>query len=895
MSRARWWWVRFLALFRKNALDDDFADQAESHLAMAAEDHTRRGVSADEAARLAERAFGSVVASRDKHRDARGLPWLDELLFDLRSTLRGLRRDRGFTASVIIILAIAIGLNASVFTIVQAMIFRGLPLAKDSDRLAYIQVRRVGQSWGGSYSDFLQWREQARAFDGMAFFGGGQSATFRDGYGPSLDMLIRGATVNTFGLLGVRPSRGRDFTAADASPGAAPVAIISHEFWASRYGQRPDVIDSTVYIDDVPVTVVGVMPQRFALVYEQDIWVPVMPSAVADRRAPNGSVVGRLRDGVTVHSAQVEIETINSRLAALDPTTDREAVPLVLTYSEAHVAEDAPAIYGVLWAGALFVLLIACANVTNLALVRMLGRWRELSTRVALGAGQWRLLRQLLLESVLLATGAAAIGWGLTVWSVPRWAAATASPYVALDYTVGADAFAYLIAISVMAALLCAAAPAIRVQEFGAGAAVGRERGVTQSRRGRHITAGLIAGQLALAVILLASAGVLVRSLLNVVGADTGIGAQDRVMVGAVRLPPDKYTTPDARSAYFRELGDALRAIAGVEHASLANTLPVIGSGVPRRLEIEGQPDPGDARTPVQVLAVGPDYFRVLAARPTAGREFTERDDAQTAPVAIVNEQFARSFWPDAQAIGKRFRRAGAAGAWLTVVGVVPNLKQGDPIRQQFRPLVYVPFTQEPATRAMNSTMGCCFRGANFLVRTQVDPDLLAPALRVGLQAVDPDVVLDEMTPLTAMLAFNRDFTDLAHAELGKHAAIVPLYAAIALLLAAIGVYAVIAHSVRQRTNEIGVRMVIGATSWDIRHLVFREGMTPVVLGLAIGAGLSLAVNGLLRSQLVGVSPYDPVILATTPLVLVLVTLLACHIPLRRALRMEPATALRHD
>jgi putative ABC transport system permease protein len=887
--------VRFLAMFRNDALDDDFEGEAESHLALAAEDYTRRGASPDEAARLAAHAFGSIVASREKHRDARGLPWLDELAFDLRSTLRGLRRDRGFTASVIIIMAIAIGLNATVFTIVQAMLFRGLPLATDSDRLAYVQVRRAGQGWGGSYDDFVQWREQARAFEGMAFFGGGQSATFRDGYGRSLDMMIRGATVNTFSLLGVRPIRGRDFTPADASPGAAPVAIISHQFWASRYGHRPDIIDSTVYIDDVPVTVVGVMPQRFSLVYEQNVWVPVMPSGVTDRRVANGSVVGRLRDGVTVHSAQVEIATINSRLAAQDPTTDRKTVPLVLTYSEAHVAEDAPAIYGVLWAGAWFVLLIACANVTNLALVRTLGRWRELSTRVALGAGQWRLLRQLLLENVLLVTGAAAIGWALTAWSVPRWTSATASPYVALDYTVSADVFAYLVAISAMAALLCAAAPAVRVLEFGTGAAMGRERGVTQSRRGRHLTAGLIAGQLALAVVLLASAGVLVRSLLNVVGAETGIGGQDRVIVGAVRLPPDRYTTPDARSAYFRELGDALRAIAGVEHASLANTLPVIGSGVPRRLEIEGQPDPGDGRTPVQVLAVGPDYFRVLAAPPTAGREFTERDDAQAAPVAIVNEQFVRTVWPDGQSIGKRVRRAGAAGEWLTVVGVVPNLKQGDPIRQQFRPLIYVPFAQEPAARAMNSTVGCCFRGANFLVRTQVHPDLLVPALRVGLQAVDPDVTLDEMTPLTAMLAFNRDFTDLAHAELGKHAAIVPVYAAIALLLAAIGVYAVIAHSVKQRTNEIGVRMVIGATSWDIRHLVFREGMVPVVLGLAIGAVLSFAVNALLRSQLVGVSPYDPVTLATTPVVLILVTLLACHIPTRRALRMEPATALRHD
>lgn len=571
----------------------------------------------------------------------------------------------------------------------------------------------------------------------------------------------------------------------------------------------------------------------------------------------------------------------------------------MLTYSQAHVAEDAPAIYGALWAGAWFVLLIACANVTNLALVRTLGRWREFSTRIALGAGQWRLLRQFALESVMLTTGAGTLGWGLTTWSVPKWASATASPYVALDYTVGADVFGYLIAISAMAVLLCAAAPAIRVLELGAGGALRRDaRGVTQSLRGRHLTAGLVAGQVALAVILLAGAGVLVRSLLNVVGAETGIRSEERVIVGAVRLPPEQYLTPDARDAYFRQLGNALRSVAGVEEASLANTLPVIGTGVPRRIEIEGQPDAGDGRGPVQVLAVGPDYFSVLAAPPTAGREFTERDDARAVPVAIVNERFAQTVWPGEPSIGKRLRPGpgpGAAGGWLTIVGVVPDIKQGDPIRQQFRPLVYVPFAQEPTARAMNSTVGCCFRGGNFLVRTRVHPDRLVPALRVGLQADDPDVIIDEVTPLTAMLGFNRDFTDLAHAELGKHAAIVPIYAAIALLLAAIGVYAVIAHSVGQRTNEIGVRLVIGATSRDIRRLVFREGMRPVVLGLAIGMLLSFAVNGVLRSQLVGVSPYDPATLATIPAVLIMVTLLACHIPSRRALCVEPAIALRHD
>ncbi|MCU1384119.1 MAG: hypothetical protein JWL71_2816 [Acidobacteria bacterium] len=884
--------ARLIALFQRDALDREFDEEAQSHLDLAADDYVRRGMTEAEAGRLARKKFGPVEAAKDAHRDSRGLPWFDGLLYDLRFTLRGLRRDRVFTLAVVAMLAVATGLNVTVFAVMDTILFRGYPLVTRNNRLVYLQEHGPSGACCISYPDFQDWRTQAHAFEGLAIVSE-KAVTFRDGEGRPLDTRTTTVSANTFGLLGVPPMLGRDFASADERAGAAPVLILNYRFWESRFAKRADIVGLTVHISGAPATVIGVMPERFdfPLKVDEDFWMPVVHTAELQQRGltPGGfTAVGRLRDGASLQEARAELETINRRLEADYPATNRGLVPTVGTHSQLNSGPDAPIIWGSLWAAAWFVWLIACANVANLTLVRTMGRWRELSTRIALGAGHGRVMRQMFVESLVLTAAAGAIGWWITRWSVRTWVEITASRYQVLDYRVDSGTLAYLVAISVAAALLCSLAPIVRVAQLGvSGALKGDARGVTHGLRAKHMTAGLVAGQMALAIVLLSGTGVLVRSFITIVGADTGVRDPDRILVGTMRLPSDKYATPAARLGYFEQVEQQLKTVSGTEEAAVATTLPVKSQGLRTvDIEVESQPRLGDEHEWVQSLRASSGYFKVVGASPLSGRAFIDGDRATGLPVAIVNQSFAARYWPGEQPVGKRLRERtrNAPDEWRTVVGVVPNIMQGDPLRQHFRPLVYVPLQQSPAVS----------RGF-FLLRTSVPPGQIAAAVRAAVQTIDPDVTLEDFDTMKAGFTFDRDFMDAEHSELGKHAKVAPIFAVVALLLSGIGLYAVIAYSVSQRTKEIGVRIAIGAASRHIRALIFREGMRPVVLGLVVGLTLSLAVNRILQSQLVGVSPYDPVTLAAAPAVLILVALIACQIPSRRALRIDPAVALRHE
>ena len=815
---------------------------------------------------------------------------LDVILDDLRAALRALRRDRAYSVAAIAMLALAIGLNVTVFTVMDAILFRGYPLVRGNDRLLYLQERGPSGVCCIAYLDFEEWRAHAQSFAALAFVGGAP-ITFRDGDGRPLDMRTTTVSANTFGLLGVVPMLGRDFAPADEGPGAAPVLILNHRFWESRFGARADVVGSTVHINGTPATIIGVMPERFDFPTkaQADFWIPLPHTPELLRRgvtAGGFAAVGRLRDGVSEDEAHAELNTINRRLAVAYPESNRGVVPTVATHSGTNSGRDARLIWGSLWAGAWFVLAIACANLANLTLLRTMGRWRESSIRLALGGGLPRMLRQTFVESLLLAGVAGALGWWITTWSVRTWEAVTDSQYQVLDYTVDSRTLAYLVAVSAAAAIMCAVAPIGRVMQLGvSGAFTADARGVTLGPSARRLAAGLVAVQMALAIVLLSGAGVLVRSFVTIVGAETGVRAPERLLMGLLRLPSDTFPTPEARLGYFSRLDARLRTIAGLTEHAVATTVPVKFAAL-RALEIEGRSSPPEGEPAVGFVRVGPDYFRVVGASATSGRDFNDADRPTALPVAIVNQSLAARFWPGQSPIGKRLRGGTQddPGEWRTVVGVVPNILQGDPLRQQFKALVYLPFGQEPAPRPRI-----------FLVRTAVPPEAVARAVRAAVQELDGDVALEGFGTLKDSFAFDRDFMDAEHSELGKHAKVAPIFALIALLLAAIGLMAVMAHSVSQRTKEIGVRMAIGAASRDIRRLIVREGMQPVALGLIVGLAASMAVNRLLQSQLVGVSPYDPVTLAATPAVLILVALAACHVPSRRALQVDPVVALRHE
>jgi len=783
-------------------------------------------------------------------------------------------------------LTLAIALNVTVFAVMDTMLFRGLPLARHANRLVYIQERRAAGGGLISYADFEHWRAETKSFEGLAFVAE-NAISFKDGDGRPIDTAAFAVSANTFRLLGVQPILGRDFVPQDEIPGAPMVAILNHRFWRNRFGGRTDIVGMRVRMNGLPATIIGVMPEHFDFPTKWDLWIPLVQTAELKQRGLTPTAflaVGRLRDGVSLRQARTELETINRRLEVAYPATNRGVLPAIFTHAEANSGSDASMIWGSLWAAAWFVFLIACANLANLSLARSIGRAREYSTRIALGAGQGRMIRQVVVESLMIAAVAGAAGWWIVKWCIHQWDLVTLSMYQVLDYTVDFRTFGYLAAITLGAAILFSLAPLARVMQIGVnGVLKGEAQGVTQGRHGKRLAAGLVAGQMALAIVLLSGAGVLVRSLASILIANTGAHDPEHVLVGSAMLPSDKYPNIEKRGSYYERLETRLRTIPGIEAVTLASNLPAHSANQPT-FEIEGKPLAPDERQPVGLFAIGSNYFGVVSAGAISGREFNDADRQGSLPVALVNQSFAARFFPGENPIGKhlRFTNRNRPNDWLTVVGVVPNVMQNDATRQQFKPVVYVPLRQRPPARAY------------FLVRTRMTK-ALAGTIRAELQKLDSDVSLEEFMTLKAHMAFDRDSMDALHSELGKYATVAPIFAVIALVLAAIGLYAVIAYSVGRRTREIGVRMAVGATLEDIRGMIFGEGMLPVAAGAMLGLAASLGVNRILQSQLVGVSPYDPATIAAAPAILALVALLACGIPARRAMNVDPAIALRHD
>ena len=815
----------------------------------------------------------------------------DGIAQDIQFAVRALRRTPAFTLTAVLMLALGIGVNAMVFTVTSAVLFNGFPIVKDNDRIVYITS---GVGCCLSYPDFLDWRAQATSFAGMEMVHGLDRAV-RDENDFLQRRTVTEVTAGTFRLAGQPPILGRDFLPSDEAAGAAPVAILRYDFWQRQYGGRADVIGRTIRIDSVPTTIVGVMPRGFAFPQNEVLWIPMVPSpALTDRGDRNNGwfAFARLTDGATMESARAEMEAIGRRLGDAYPQTNqgRNLIPQLYNFREFFIGRNATLIYQAMLGAVSFVLLIACANLANLLLARALGRSREISVRLALGAGRWRIVRQLMVESTLLSTAGGLCGWWLaqvglriyTLWaSGPSVSDAIISTWFdgMLDYTMDYRVFMYLVSISIASGILFGLAPAARLGRLDVNSALkDATRGSTGGKRGKQLSGLLVIGEVALAVVLLAGAGVMVRSFLKIYLADLGVQAEN-LLVTRITLPPSHY--PDAKSqlAFFESLSARIESMPGVASVALGNTIPTDRL---RRVayEVAGAPSAGAAlndqqRPTVSTFVAGSSYFATVGARLIAGREFTTFDGASAPPVVVVNERFATSTWPGASAVGQRLRLAGTSD-WATVVGVVGNIAQNDRMRQTLDPVVYVPFQQSP--------------GGSMAVfaRTRVPPSTLVTDVRREIAAMDVDLIPSQPQSLTEILAESYQYR-------GISGAMFLLCAVIALLLASIGLYAVIMHSVTQRTQEIGLRIAIGATAGDIRWLVFREGVLTVGLGLAIGVAVSLVVNRLLVSSLVQVSPADPGTYAVVCAVLMLSMALGCWLPARRAMRLDPVVALQQQ
>lgn len=794
---------------------------------------------------------------------------------DVRLALRNLRQSPGFTLVAITMLAVGIGVNATVFTVTSAVLFKGFPLVERNDRLLYI-------SNGGcciSYPDFEDIRAQATSFQGMGVVHGiSITLTDANGYGESLNATE--VSADTFRVVGRRPIMGRDFTPADEVPGAPPVAVLNYGFWERRYGQDGGIVGRTVRMNGIPTTVIGVMPRGFSFPQTVDVWVPLIKTARVLTRESHDTwfAFGRLKEGVAFRSARTEVEGIIKRLEIAYPLADSREHLVVQNFAQFFIGDNAALLYGSMWAAVGFVLLIACANLANLQLASAIGRSREISVRIALGAARWRIIRQLLVESLLLAGVGGFFGWWLANWGVRAYELAMAdkSSWLILDYTMDQRVLWYLIGISIASGILFGLAPALRLSKLDINSSLkDGSRGATGAGKGKRLSSLLVAAETALALVLLAGAGVLIRSFLKIHTADMGVRPQN-LLVATLSLPDDQYPDGTAQSAFFDRLKTRLEAIPGVESVAMAGSLP---SWNTRQYgyELAGAPPVDERRRPkLAGLPVSPGYFRTLGAAVLSGREFTDADGISGMPAAIVNERLASRFWPGQDALGKRLRlfQADTPGPWLTVVGVVSNIIQDDQTRQKFEPVVYLPYGNRSGARWI-------------FARTRVPPGSLAAAFRRELRTLDRD--------LPVYGPFELEHRLERYWDNRFYGGVFVIFAAVALLLASTGLYTVVAHAVSRRIQEIGIRMAIGATSRDIAGLVLAQGMVPLAAGLAAGLAASLPLNRVMQSMLVAVSPHDPITLFGAAAVLVCSAALGCLIPACRAMRVDPAVALRNE
>jgi predicted permease len=890
VTRLRVFLSRARGLFGRRGREAELRDEIQAHLERLADDHMRGGMSLPEARLAARREFGGVDQVKETYRDQRGLRFIESLVEDARYAFRTLRRSPGFTAFAVVTLALGIGVNAAVFTITNAVLFKGFRLIDRNDRILYIHSEKNGQYSGVSYPDFQDWRDQAKSFESLGTVRDlriilNDRSGFPENYTATL------ITANAFQVLGQKPILGRDFVASDEIPGAAPVAILTYGFWEQRFGGDPAVVGQTLSIHGAPpATVIGVMPEGFSFPQNQDLWMPLVPTPNLQRREfrPLWFAFGRLADGATAERARAELEVIGQRLASAYPRSNQAQIPTPENFIDFWIVRqmdrNAPLMYRAMWGAVGCVLLIACANLANLMLARAIGRSREMSLRMALGSGRWRIIRQLLTESLMLSAMGGALGWWMAQWGVRAYQLATDRQRQAwsrnlLDYTMDDRVLAYLVAISIGAGLLFGLAPALRFSKLDFNTLLkDGGRGATGGRHAKRLSGLLITGEVALAVVLLAGAGVMIRSFLNLATANSSVRTTKTLVMG-LNLPTATYPTREAQASFFDRLKTRLEAIPGVDSASVG-PIPTFTMGRGAAYELAGGgPVDEQSRPTIPVALIDSDYFRTLGVAVRSGREFNRFDGPSGAPVVVVNQRFASQHWPGDNPLGQRLRLfdGQTPGAWRTVVGVVPNIAQ-DPYRQKIDPVVYLPYRQ--ATGGYGSVF----------VRASVPPTGLVPAFRREISALDPDLPIWNGPDSLA------DFvTRGLYGNIRNHTVLFLIFAAIALLLASMGLYAVIAYSVSQRTQEIGVRMAVGATARDILQLVFRQGMLPLGVGLIIGLAVSVAVNRVLTSELVQVSPVDPFTLVVASAVLIVSAAIGCWIPARRALRVDPVVALRSE
>ena len=809
---------------------------------------------------------------------------------DTRFGARLLLKDRWFTAVAVVALALGIGANTAVFTIVNAILLRGLPFERPDRIVALSTIDARGRQGGASKLDFQDWQASSHSYTDLAIFLGAPMNLTEEGPAPE---QYTGTYVaqSLFSLIGQRPVLGRNFLPEEDRPGAQPVVIIGQTVWKNRYGSDPAILGRVIKANSLLCTVVGVMGPDMRFPFNTDVWLPFsqLPPEARDpkRDVRNVQVIGRLADGVSVARARSELETITAQLARDNPATNKDIRGTVVPYNDRVTGPQLKLILFALMGAVAFVLLIACANVANLLLARSAVRAREIAVRASLGASRMRIIRQLLIESLMLSAVGGVLGLALAVFGVRLFDSALSSPDLGKPYwmtfTMDGSVFAYLAAICIATGVVFGLAPALHISKTDVNEVLKEAggRSGTGGLRARRWTSALIVVEVVLTLVLLAGAGFMMRSFLSLYRMNIG-GDTSHVLTMRLFLPLTKYPRPDARAALTRRLEERLRGVSVLQSSAFTTNPPLFG-GFPRQLAVQGHDAPAERRPEVTMVGITSGYFETLGLRPIRGRTFDDVDGTPGHEAAIVNQRLVAMHFGTEDPIGRQITLFDAspsvqqsAPKVATVIGVVPVVRQRDMQAAEPDPVVYLPYKSDPQ------------RSLFLLVRASDEPGRLSAIVRNEARAVEPDVPLFGVMTLDNLLAQQR----WPFRVFGSMFAI---FAAIALVLSAVGLYAVTAYSVAQRTAEIGVRMALGAEPRHIAWLVLRRGLLQLAIGLPLGIAGALAVGRLLQSVLVQAGGRDPLTIAAIAAVMIAVSVAACLWPARRATRLDPVSALRFE
>jgi putative ABC transport system permease protein len=878
--------VARLTGFRRQAdMDRRYADEMRFHLEMATEANMRRGMDADEAQRLAAADFGGRERWREEARDeVRSRP-LDELVQDVRYAVRSLRHAPAFTAAAVATLALSIGATTSIFSVVNAVLLRGLPYPH-ADRIVALCEKNSAKpsslicpAGGVSPANFLHWQDGARSFDAMAAFAEGRAAVAPMG-GDPVSVQARATTASLFTVLGARPSLGRFFTADEDKPGAPGVLVLGYAFWRQQFGGDSAIVGKHVAVNGSEYTVVGVTRPDFGIYDPVDVWLPIR-FAPAQRSAPGRWVraIGLVKPGVTIDQADRELKLLEGRVAQELPKWNESMTAFVMPLRDKLVGSSQRILWTLL-AAVGFLLLIACANVANLMLARAADRERELAVRVSLGASPRRLVRQLLTESVVLSGVSALIGLGLAlkgtavlVALVPSGLSVQSLSNVSVDWRL----LSFTAVVAVLTGVLFGIAPALHALRSDVHETLkeGGRGGSSLSQSSARLRNALVVAEMSLALVLLAGAGLMVRSFAALAHVDLGFRAE-HVLTARLSLPPRKYPTDTAVVQFFRNADARIAAIPGVQAVGAINMMPLTGQRSVNGFTVEGQPTPAPGTEPAgDMRSITPGYFRAMGIPIKAGREFTEADGIGRPQVGIVSETLARTLWPNESAIGHFLLYDWDAPQRVQIVGVAGDVHHDGPDKQPYME-IYRPIAQIVAG------------GMTLVVRVSGEPGSYGSALRAAMREVDRDVPLASVQPLSALVSQAVGTTRLATALFG-------LFGALGLLLAGIGIYGVMTYTVQQRRHEIGVRLALGASPRSVLTMVVRRGAVLSVAGIVVGLVVAFAATKLMQKLLFGVPPHDAMTFGAIALLLATVGVAAAYVPGRRATHVDPLTVLRGE